>query len=144
MNRITMSSKELRQFRRWTDNLSKENTAKVKNLVARSTEMILLNAKKQAPVDTGRLRASGHSEYTKTGLSSKVYFDVKYAPYNEFGTGRYVTVLPGYEAYAMMFKGRGIRQVNRQPHPFLFANYERVSKALLKELNKMGFYERPV
>ncbi len=84
------------------------------------------------------------SQYSSDKMSFDITVNAKYAPYIEFGTGKFVRVLSGYEECAMQFKGAGKRKVNRKAKPYLFATFERVKKALLQELNKMGFNERPV
>jgi HK97 gp10 family phage protein len=52
--------------------------------------VVLLEAQELCPVDTGRLRASGHVEVTQTDKTAiaNVIFDAPYAAYVEFGTGR--------------------------------------------------------
>jgi len=54
------------------------------------------------------------------GLNAEVGFSAKYAAYVEFGTGGFVDVPSGLEDYAIQFKGKGIKQVNLIPRPYLF------------------------
>jgi hypothetical protein len=48
-------------------------------------------------------------------------------------------VLPGYEAYAMQFKGKGIRKVNIRPRMYFFRHFEVIKREMIKDLNRMGF-----
>jgi len=76
---------------------------------------------------------------SRDGLGAMVVNDKHYAPYVEFGTGRYVRVYSGYESYAWQFKGRGIRKVNLTARPYFIRNYELSKKWMIKELNRIGF-----
>jgi hypothetical protein len=49
---------------------------------------VMNEAKRQAPVDTGLLRASIRPTFYNNGLTVQVGSDVFYAPFVEFGTGR--------------------------------------------------------
>ena len=144
MIKLSLPASEMRAFKKWTDQVSKEEHAKLQNLVARSGMLIDRGAKMDAPVNTGRLRAAIISRYSSDKLTYTVEVNVNYGAYQEFGTGKMVRILPGYADIAAQFRGRGLRKVNLKAHPYLFDNYERVNKAFLKELNKMGFNERPV
>lgn len=55
----------------------------------KATLMVHAQAKTLAPADTGLLRGSIHQEVKKKGKSviGRVYTNVQYAPYVEFGTG---------------------------------------------------------
>ena len=144
MIKLSLPASEMRAFRRWTEQISKGDHAKLQNLIARSGELITRSSKMDAPVDTGRLRSSIDPSYSSDKLTFTIDVNVDYAAYKEFGTGKNVRILPGYADIAAQFRGRGLRKVNLKAHPYLFDNYERVNKAFLKELNKMGFNERPV
>ncbi len=58
--------------------------------MAKATLIVLRDGKKNAPVDTGRLRASIVPEVVTQGqvLQGIVGSNVEYAPYQEFGTRR--------------------------------------------------------
>ena len=97
-------------------------------LLETATE-IRTQARFSAPVNKivgmgGDLRQSIVVE-KETDLSYKIVVGVKYAPYVEFGTGTKVNLeylvksgMP--KDYAMQFKGKGIKQVNINPQPYLF------------------------
>jgi HK97 gp10 family phage protein len=75
------------QMRRALNNIEKyseEVQNKVAKQIAKSTLTIESNAKRNAPVDTGRLRSSINSEITRERGSVGV--GVKYASFIEFGT----------------------------------------------------------
>lgn len=94
---------------------------------------IFSNAVSDAPLGkTGRLKTTARKFYQN--LSGEVRFPVHYAPYVEFGTGGLVDVPEGLEDYAIQFIGKGIRQVNLPPRPFLMPNYYRESRQLLNNL----------
>ena len=144
MIRMTFSPAEQRRFKEWTKFTTRENQKECRRLIIRATQMFERYAKMDAPVNKeigqgGRLRSSIHASYSPDGLGSTVSVPVHYAPYMEFGTGRYVKILPGYEPIAAQFKGRGIREVNLRPRAFFYHNFERVNKAVIAELRKMGF-----
>jgi len=144
MIKLSLPPSEMREFRKWTEKISVEEEAKLKNLIARSGELITRSSKQDAPVDTGRLRSGISPSYSSDKLTYTVEVNVNYGAYQEFGTGKLVRILPGYADIASQFRGKGIRKVNVKAHPYFFDNFERINKAFLKELNKMGFNERPV
>lgn len=71
------------------DKVEKELQEDVKKAINKSVKVVLINAKNSAPVDTGNLRRSIHSELNidKGKIEGKVVTAVDYAPYVEFGTG---------------------------------------------------------
>ena len=142
MIKLSLPAKEMREFRKWTEKISKEEHEKLQNLVARSGQLIDMQAKLDAPVNTGRLRTSITPSYSSDKLTFTIEVNANYGPYMEFGTGKMVRILPGYADIASQFRGKGIRRVNLKAKPYLFDNFERVNKAFLAELKKMGFNER--
>lgn len=83
---------------------------------ARNVELV---AKRRAPVDTGKLRQLINA--SKEGkLQWRVSALAPYSAYMEFGTGGLVDVPPELEDIAIQFKGKGVRQVNIRPRPFLY------------------------
>jgi HK97 gp10 family phage protein len=111
-----------------------------------NASQISLNAKNNAPVDLGKLRQS--IDFFELG---KGIFKVKanatnlapYAAYIEFGTGRLVDVPTELKEIAIQFKGKGVKQINLQPQPYLYPafvkgreNYLKDLKELLKNLTK--------
>lgn len=154
MNRLSLPPSEMRAFRKWTEQISKEEKAKFKNLVARSTELFVKEAKRAAPVNKqagagGRLRSSINSSYSNDGLGSETEVGVNYAECVEMGTKPHI--IRAKNAPFLHFKTKmgwvrkkEVKHPGTKAQPFFFNTFDRVNKAFLKELNKMGFYERPV
>ena len=57
-----------------------------------------------------------------------------YAPYIEFGTGGLVEVPAELQEMAIQFKGKGIKQVNLLPRPYLYPALLKGRKDYLKRL----------
>lgn len=144
MIRMSISQGERARFQAWTRRLTAENQAKARHTLIRATQMMERYSKMDAPVNVGRLRSSIAVSYSPNKLGSTVITGVHYAPYMEFGTGKYVSILPGYQGIAAQFRGRGIREVNIHPRAFFYHNFERVSKAMINDFKKMGYRERSV
>jgi len=99
-------------------------------------------AKRKAPVDKSFLINSINWEKVDD-LDYNVGTKIPYAPFQEFGTGGLVNIPLGWEEMAAEFKGKGIRQVNINPHPFMYPAYlaskktfKRGMERALKILNK--------
>lgn len=60
----------------------------VRKIVQESGINIQRNAKRNCPVDTGRLRSSIRTRTMNNGLSAEVGTDVRYGPFVESGTRR--------------------------------------------------------
>ena len=91
----------------------------VTELVARNIEK---NAKNYAPANFGKLGQSIQA-IKDTPLNWKVEAGgviAPYAPFVEFGTGGLVDVPNGLKDQAIKFKGKGIKQVNLRPRPYLY------------------------
>ena len=99
-------------------------------------------AKLKAPKDFGTLHLSINWEKVDD-LDYNVGTRMPYAPFQEFGTGGLVNIPLGWEEMAIRFKGKGIRQVNLTPQPFMYPAYlegkktfKKQLKLVLKDLNK--------
>jgi HK97 gp10 family phage protein len=91
----------------------------VTELVARNIEK---NAKNYAPANFGKLGQSIQA-VKDTPLNWKVEAGgiiAPYAPFVEFGTGGLVDVPNELKDQAIKFKGKGIKQVNLRPKPYLY------------------------
>jgi HK97 gp10 family phage protein len=91
----------------------------VTELVARNIEK---NAKNYAPANFGKLGQSIQA-IKDTPLNWKVEAGgviAPYAPFVEFGTGGLVDVPNELKDQAIKFKGKGIKQVNLRPRPYLY------------------------
>ena len=138
---ISLPLSEQTKFNRWVRSQSWETKTKIQKVVYSAVMKEHLLSVRQAPVNYGRLRASLNMMFSRNldKPGGMVYANARYAPYQEFGTGKRVRVYPGYSRYAMQFKGRGIREVNIRPHPFFINSFELSKRWMLKELNKLGF-----
>lgn len=80
--------------------------AGVQDSVATTALLIETDAKLFAPVDTGRLRSSIHTEIAPSQLTAQVLTNVSYAPVQEFGS-RYQKaqpfLFPAYEKNRQAF-----------------------------------------
>jgi len=101
---------------------------------------IAADAKRLAPVDTGKLRQSIGTQKVEK-LTYRIFAGVKYAPYMEFGTGGLVEVPKELKALAIKFKGKGVKKIDLKPQPFLYPalvlNRQYYKETLLKELKKI-------
>ena len=116
--------------------LSKESQQGLANEINNSALNIQRNAKRNVVVDNGFLRGSIALEPISK-LTYTVEAKAKYAPYVEFGTGGLVDIPSGYEQYAAIFKGKGIRKVNLRARPFLIPAFENEIPQLMKRLKEM-------
>ena len=128
--------KGIEQFKRELNKVKSNITREIERTTSASLLRIGSDAKRKAPVDTGRLRSS--ITHRQNGTDGEVSTNVKYAPYIEFGTGNLVSVPDELKEIAMEFKGRGLRQVNLPARPFLYPalvkerpNYIRNLKSVL-------------
>lgn len=97
---------------------------------------IEVQAKSLAPVDLGILRGSINYEPTNNGLGAKISANAPYAAYQEFGTGGLVNVPPEMKELATYYRGKGVRQVNLKPQPFLYPAFVDNRKKLIEQLKK--------
>ena len=97
-----------------------------------------INAKQIAatPVDNGILKAGNKYEIDKP-LYKRIYNEIEYAPYQEFGTGGLVNVPQGLEGEEELFRSKGIRQVNMNPQPFFYRPYFEEIPTLLKAVDNI-------
>jgi HK97 gp10 family phage protein len=108
----------------------------VTELVARNIEK---NAKNYAPANFGKL---GQSIQTvkDNPLNWKIEAGgviAPYAPFVEFGTGGLVNVPNELKDQAIKFKGKGIKQVNLRPRPYLYPALLQGRTEYLEKLKKV-------
>lgn len=60
-----------------------------------------------------------------------------YAPFVEFGTGGLVDVPQELQEQAIKFKGKGIKQINLRPRPYLYPAFLRGSAEYVEKLKKV-------
>jgi hypothetical protein len=108
----------------------------VTELVARNIEK---NAKNYAPANFGKLGQSIQA-IKDTPLNWKVEAGgviAPYAPFVEFGTGGLVDVPNELKDQAIKFKGKGIKQVNLRPRPYLYPALLQGRTEYLEKLKKV-------
>jgi HK97 gp10 family phage protein len=89
-----------------------------------TAENIIRDAKQKVVVDLGQLRQSiGKTTARVAYNKSFVFANAPYAAYVEFGTGGKVKIPKGFGEIANKFKGKGARQINLRPRPFLIPAY---------------------
>ena len=133
---ITANISGLKELEKKLSKLGKDTEDTTANEINNSAINIMRNAKRNVVVDNGFLRNSISFE-PLSKLTYTVEAKAKYAPYVEFGTGWLVTIPSGYEQYAAIFKGKGIRKVNLRARPFLIPAFENEIPDLMKRLNKL-------
>lgn len=126
---IDKTIKELRKYGKEVEKLIDDKTAEI-------ALQIELDAKNIAPKDQGKLAQSIHVVKVKDS-SYKIVAGVKYAPYVEFGTGGLVNVPKDWGNYPIRFKGKGIRQVNIRPQPYMYPSWMKGKKDYLDKLKKL-------
>jgi HK97 gp10 family phage protein len=104
--------------------------------VARNIEKY---AKQSAPADLGKLGQS-----IKAVKDTPLNWIIEaggvlapYAPFVEFGTGGLVDVPTELKEMAIKFKGKGIKQVNLRPRPYLYPALVRGRIEYLEKLKKV-------
>lgn len=94
------------------------------------------DAMQRVPVDLGQLKNSIRIDFKDNGLTVVMVATAPYAAYQEFGTGGRVSIPKGMEELARQFKGRGLRNVNLAPQPFMFPAWDRERKQFVIRLQK--------
>jgi HK97 gp10 family phage protein len=96
---------------------------------------IAAEAKRLAPVDTGKLK-QGILVDKVNKLTYDIVATEPYSAYLEFGTGTEVSIPKGWEDIAIQFKGKGVRKVNIPPQPYLNPAFRKGAKLYMKDLEK--------
>lgn len=104
--------KSLRKFGEEAERLIEDTT------VSNASE-IEADAKRLAPVDKGFLRNQIFTREVNK-LNYEVVAGAPYSAYMEFGTGGLVSVPDELREIAIQYKGKGVRQINLAPQPFLY------------------------
>lgn len=84
-----MATVTVKNIDRLMSKLNKIGDMELREKMTEATVLVHGQAKSLAPVDTGNLAGSIHMEVKgkKSDLEGRVYTNVQYAPYVEFGTG---------------------------------------------------------
>lgn len=117
------------------ETLDKEIIKNVEDIIEGAAQDIEVDAKVAAPVDFGKLRQGIKAQpIAGKEMGYRVVAKEKYSAFMEFGTGGRVKVPTELKEVAIQFKGKGIREVNIQPRPFLYPAFVKHRKILIKDL----------
>lgn len=127
----------LRDLKRYRD---KDVNKALSRVVEANAREMALTAVNLAPYDNGDLRQS-----IRPVKTSELSWDVlanatglaPYAPYQEFGTGNMTIVPPGFEKVAASFKGKGIREVNMKPQPYMYPAFVKQFPIFMEDLRDL-------
>lgn len=117
----------------------KEAERDIEAVTEQSARKIELYAKQNAPTDLGKLGQSIQAK-KETPTNWKIEAGgvlAPYAPFVEFGTGGLVQVPNELKEMAIKFKGKGIKQVNLRPQPYLYPAFLRGSTEYVDKLKKV-------
>lgn len=117
----------------------KEAEKDIEGVTAQVAKNIEGYAKSNAPANFGKL---GQSIQAKKNDNYNWAIEAggtiaPYAPYVEFGTGGLVNVPNELKDQAIKFKGKGIKQVNLRPRPYLYPALLRGRKEYIEKLQKL-------
>lgn len=136
MAKIKGLDKVLKDLRKYGDKADKE----VSNIIEAVASEIKDDAKEIARAkkvfDTGKLVQGINTEKVDK-YHQKIYAREKYSAYMEFGTGGKVNVPNELKDVAIQFKGKGVKQINIQPRPFLYPALLNGRVLLLDELKQV-------
>ena len=106
--------------------LLSKNKPALRSAITTSCILLVANAQKIAPVDTGRLKNSIVPMVydTTLGISGVVGTNVKYAPDVEFGTNRHLAYVGTWAARHGFSKKTKWLWVSGKAHPFLEPSFE--------------------
>jgi len=122
------------QFLRFFEGVAGSFEAEAVGLVARTAFAVEADAKHACPVDTGRLKGSINTQFSRGGLVAVVGSNVKHAPFVEYGTGQrgregYKPIVEGSEQPSFG-EGRG-----QKPQPYLRPALHRHERQFARRAN---------
>lgn len=115
---VTNTKGVIAAFNKYGDEAVKE----IKSITQITAQEVEDKAKNLAPVDKGQLRQGivTVADTQDKGFTWRVLATQPYSAYHEFGTGTYVNIKEGWGEMARLFKGKGVKQVNILPEPFMY------------------------
>lgn len=129
--KITGQDKLLKKFKAFGD-AGNKMLAELTEINANEFEA---NAKRLAPVDYGTLRQNIVAQ-KQNETNWRITSYMPYSAYMEFGTGRLTAVPDDFKEIAPLFKGKGIREVNIPPQPFMYPSLVKARKIYPKDLEQ--------
>ena len=133
-----MATVTIKNIERLTRKFNNIANMELKDAMTKAVTLVHGQAKMLAPVDKGNLAGSIHSELNKrkTELEGRVYTNLEYAPYVEFGTG-----VRGNGSYPYDIEGLTLTYheswAGMQAQPYMYPALKDNEKAI-KELFKDG------
>ena len=105
-----MARVSIKGIDRLTQRFNNIANMELRSAVNKATQLVHGQAKALAPVDSGNLAGSIHMQVKDTGkeLQGRVYTNLEYAPYVEFGTG-----VTGNGTYPYEIKGLSLEYRNK-------------------------------
>lgn len=139
---ITIPPAEQKKYEQWVKRQTKENKVQCQNLMVGTIMKIAHLAISFAPTGKGAaIKNSYRKLFSGDKLSGAVYNIRHYAPYVEFGTGRYAAKFtamnPDIKEYAMTFFVSGKGRTKAQPS--LFPAVRIAVREMYVKLRQMGF-----
>lgn len=113
----------------------------VKRVIRETAELIVTQAKADAPYDLGNLKRSIDVEYSATGYTAVITVGSSYGVYVEFGTGIYAKSGNGRKTpwtYWSPRLGRWVTTVGHTPQPYFFPAVDRAKVFFANEMNRLG------
>lgn len=118
----------------------KEAEIEVHEITGDNATKIKIDAIQRAPLDTGKLK-QGIQEIELGKADFKVMVNAgniaPYSAYMEFGTGGMVQVPEELKEMAIKFKGKGVKEINLQPQPYLYPAFVKGRKQYLADLKDL-------
>lgn len=125
-------------------NTVNEISAMMDQEIAAHGELMATNAKNICKVDTGRLRSS-ISLKKQQFMSYELVAQANYAAYVEFGTGKYfISNGEPWDGVASKFKGKGLKEVNLLPRPYMRPSILAYMPSLTKTIEELINEKRTV
>ena len=118
-------------------NLGGDVDKKVAIITRSNAQEIVVDARQRAPIDLGKLRQGINSEKDKNTFNYKIFAREKYSAFLEFGTGGMVKVPNELKELAIQFKGKGVKEINLQPRPYLYPAFVKGREKYLEDLKAL-------
>lgn len=137
MAKIKGLDKVLKELKQFGEVAEKEIEMVTKNVAVEIMDDAKEIAKAKDVKDNGKLIQGIQTEPTKDkDLSYTIFAREKYSAYMEFGTGGLVSVSNEMKELAIKFKGKGVKQINIKPRPYMYPALLNGRKVYLDELKE--------
>ena len=144
--RIDMDMRGISQVIKDISRFDSMTRLKVKDVINETALNIQKGAKRRCPVDTGRLRSSITIQPVGAGgMTMQIGTKVKYAPYIEYGTGKFANhpTKSGRQTPWVYPGSKGGRETGEmvfthgsKPHPFLFPAFEEEKPKFIRAIRE--------